>query len=162
TVIDGERCRSSARRRKPRQLQRIGWNEPCHGPSPMQKKPSIGWEEHPRSEPPRCQPPLNAAERPSSPAGPARDSVFLGPPGGRPWSAAAACWAFSLRLLIQPRQNLPDGPQVIRRVRGRGESGGGAHVVPVRAGSDDLSPLFGFVAQAVAERSPLIVGNGGT
>ena len=53
-------------------------------------------------------------------------------------------------LLIQPRHNLPDGPEVISRVRGRGESGGSAHVVPIRAGGDDLSPFFGLVAQPVA------------
>ncbi|MGH7496056.1 MAG: hypothetical protein ACREOO_27190 [bacterium] len=53
-------------------------------------------------------------------------------------------------LRIQPRQDLPDCPQVIRRVSGRGESGGSAHVVPIRAGGDDFPPLFGFVAETVA------------
>ncbi len=53
-------------------------------------------------------------------------------------------------LLIQPREDLPDGPKVIRRVSGRGESGGSTQVVPIRAGGDDLSPFFGFVAEAVA------------
>ena len=53
-------------------------------------------------------------------------------------------------LPIQPREDLPDCPEVIRRVSGRGESGGSAHVVPIRAGGDDLSPFFGFVAQTGA------------
>jgi hypothetical protein len=53
-------------------------------------------------------------------------------------------------LPIQPCEDLPDCPEVIRRVSGRGESGGSAHVVPIRAGGDHLSPFFGFVAEAVA------------
>ena len=53
-------------------------------------------------------------------------------------------------LPIEPREDLPDCPEVIRRVGRRGESGGSAHVVPTRAGSDDLSPFFGLVPQAVA------------
>src|SRR5262245_15092483 len=76
--------------------------------------------------------------------------------------AAAAASPACRRLLAQPRHNLPDGSEVIRRVRGRGEGGRSAHVVPIRAAGDDLSPSFGFVAQAVAERSPPIVGNRST
>jgi hypothetical protein len=52
-------------------------------------------------------------------------------------------------LSIQPREDLPDCPEVIRRVSGRGECGGSAHVVPIRAAGHDLSPFFGFVAQAI-------------
>src|SRR5262249_19156581 len=64
-------------------------------------------------------------------------------------------------LPIQPREELSDGPEVVRRVSGRGKSGGSSHVVPIRARSDDLSPFFGFVAETVAEASPLTVGNCG-
>ena len=64
-------------------------------------------------------------------------------------------------LPIQRREDLPDGPEVIRRVSGRREGGGSGHVVPIRAGGDDLSPFFGFVAETLAQRSPLIVGHCG-
>jgi hypothetical protein len=64
-------------------------------------------------------------------------------------------------LRIQPREDLLDCPEVIRRVSGRGESGGSAHVVPIRAGGDDHSPFFGFVAETVTQSSPLILGNYG-
>jgi len=53
-------------------------------------------------------------------------------------------------LPIQPREDLPDCSEVIRRVSGRGESGSSADVVPTRAGGDHLSPFFGFVAETVA------------
>src|SRR4051794_37777747 len=64
-------------------------------------------------------------------------------------------------LLIQPRENLPDCPEVIRRVSSRGESGGSTEVVPIGARGDDLPPLFGFMAESGAESSPLILGNRG-
>ena len=51
---------------------------------------------------------------------------------------------------IQPRQDLPDGPEVVRRVSGGGESGGSAQVIPIRASGDDLPPFVGFVAETIA------------
>src|SRR5258707_5355869 len=65
-------------------------------------------------------------------------------------------------LLIQPRQDLPDGPEMICRMSGGGKSGGSAQVVPMRAHGNDLPPFVGLVAEASAEGSPLIVGNRGT
>ena len=59
------------------------------------------------------------------------------------------CCGSNRVLPIQPREDLSDCPEVIRRVSGRGESGGSAHVVPIRAGGDNFSPFFGFVAETV-------------
>ena len=53
-------------------------------------------------------------------------------------------------LRIQPREDLPDGPEVIRRVSSGRERGRSAHVVPTRASGDDPSPFFCFVAETVA------------
>src|SRR5262245_27687739 len=78
-----------------------------------------------------------------------------GEPEGRPRQLHRLVWpaphaTLPLQGFIQPREELPDCPEVIRRVSGRGESGGSAQVVPMRAGGDDLSPFFGFVAETVA------------
>src|SRR5207247_358091 len=70
----------------------------------------------------------------------------------------------SARLLpagLQRRKDLPDSRDVIGRVSRGGESGGSAHVVPTRARGDDLPPFVGFVAETVAQSSPLILGNRG-
>ena len=77
-----------------------------------------------------------------------RNTVLPAPSAGRGWFGV--CCDSNHVLPIQSRQELPDGPEVIRRVSGRGEGGGSAQVVPIRAAGDDLSPLFGFVAQTVA------------
>src|SRR5262249_21847361 len=61
----------------------------------------------------------------------------------------------------QGSEYLPDCSQVIRSVSGRGESGGSGHFVPIGALGDDLSPLFGLAAKAVAETSPTLLGNNG-
>ena len=50
-------------------------------------------------------------------------------------------------LLIQPRQDLPDGPEMICRMSGGGKSGGSAQVVPMRARGNDLPPFVGLVAE---------------
>src|ERR1043165_655464 len=60
---------------------------------------------------------------------------------------------------LERRENLPDGPDVIGRMRGGGERGGGAHAVPAGARGDDLPPGARFAAQPVAQRAPLILGN---
>jgi hypothetical protein len=44
-------------------------------------------------------------------------------------------------------------------VSGGGENGGSAQVVPTRARGDDFPPFVGFVAETVAQSSPLILGN---
>jgi len=53
-------------------------------------------------------------------------------------------------LPIQPQEDLPHCPEVIRRVSGRGESGSSAHVVPTRASGDDRPPFIGFAAETIA------------
>ena len=53
-------------------------------------------------------------------------------------------------LRAQPRQDLPDGTEVVCRVSGGGESGGSANVLPIRARGDELPPFFGFVAEISA------------
>src|SRR5262245_15688790 len=67
----------------------------------------------------------------------------------------------STATTTQPGEDLPDGPEVICRVCGRGEPRRRRQVVPACSGRDDLLPLLGFVAQTVAERSPLLVGHRG-
>jgi hypothetical protein len=50
-------------------------------------------------------------------------------------SAAVEDAFASARLLLarlQPRKDLPDGPEVIGRVSSGGEGGGSAHIVPIR------------------------------
>src|SRR4051812_21067539 len=57
------------------------------------------------------------------------------------------------------RKNLPDGTEVIGGVSGRGERGGSAHGVPSLTCGHNLPPLFGLLAEIVAQRSPLFFGN---
>src|ERR1044072_7617661 len=59
---------------------------------------------------------------------------------------------------IERREDLPDGPDVIGRMGGGGERGGGAHAVPAGARGDDLPPGGRFVTEPVAQRAPLILG----
>src|SRR5262245_24304394 len=53
-------------------------------------------------------------------------------------------------LLLQRREDLADGAEVIRGVCGRGERGGGAHVVPGRARGDDRPSSYGSSSSAAA------------
>src|SRR5262249_55577740 len=81
---------------------------------------------------------------------PHRTAPATGSPASSvPFCASEGC-AKLTSLHIQPREDLPDRPEVIRRVSGRGESGGSAHVLPIRTSDDNFSPSFGFVAETVA------------
>src|SRR5207249_2443689 len=80
---------------------------------------------------------------------------------GRGIGQRLAAKAWHPALPVQPREDLPDCAEVIRRVGRRGESGGRAHVVPARPRRDDLTPFVSFAAKTVAQGSPLVVGHRG-